>query len=181
MPDYLRPRVSGATIFFTVALAERGSDLLVREVGRLRGAVRATQKARAFGIDAWVVLPDHLHCVWTLPAGETDFSTRWGAIKARFSRSVREVGFQRRAEFTPAVNLAGTRWRGEPRPTHRPGIKSGPDLPAPFYRYRQTSHELIERLAHLVDDLVDMGVLGDELGGDDADVAGELYVAAVPE
>ena len=55
MPDYLRPRVSGATIFFTVALAERGSDLLVREVGRLRDAVQATQTARPFGIDAWVI------------------------------------------------------------------------------------------------------------------------------
>ena len=89
MPNYLRPRVCGATIFFTVSLAEPGSDLLVREVARLRESVRATRVARPFAIDAWVVLPDHLHCVWTLPEGDADFSTRWGAIKGRFSRGLR--------------------------------------------------------------------------------------------
>ncbi len=90
MPNYIRPCVTGARIFFTVRLAERGSDLLVREIGRLRAAVRATCAERAFGIDAWVVLPDHLHCVWTLPEGDRDFATRWGAIKARFTRSLRD-------------------------------------------------------------------------------------------
>jgi putative transposase len=94
MPNYLRPRVSGATIFFTVTLAERGSDLLVREIGRLREAVQMTRAARPFAIDAWVVLPDHLHCVWTLPEGDTNFSMRWGAIKGRFSRNL-HVGRRR--------------------------------------------------------------------------------------
>jgi len=93
MPSYRRPKVSGATVFFTVALARRGSDLLLREVARLREAVWATQADRPFHADAWVVLPDHLHCVWTLPEGDRDFSTRWGAIKARFSMSMRRAGF----------------------------------------------------------------------------------------
>src|SRR6056297_4359929 len=93
MPDYVRPRVAGARVFFTVALAERGSRVLVDEVGRLREAVRMTRAERPFGIDAWVVLPDHLHCVWTLPAGDADYSVRWGAIKARFSMSCRRAGF----------------------------------------------------------------------------------------
>lgn len=88
MPRYIRPRVPGATIFFTVALAERGGDLLIRERDRLRMAVRDTRAERPFAIDAWVVLPDHLHCVWTLPEGDRDFPTRWGAIKARFSRGL---------------------------------------------------------------------------------------------
>ena len=88
MSDYIRPRVGGASIFFTVTLAERGSDLLVREVGALREAVRETRAAHPFRIEAWVVMPDHLHAVWTLPEGDTAYSTRWGAIKARFSRSV---------------------------------------------------------------------------------------------
>lgn len=72
-------------MFFTVALADRRGDLLVREVERLRGAVRATRTERPFRIDAWVVLPDHLHAVWTLPEGDGDFSTRWRLIKSRFS------------------------------------------------------------------------------------------------
>ena len=92
MSTYRGPKVSGATVFFTVALAERGSTLLVDEVARLREAARGTKAERPFGIDAWVVLPDHLHAVWTLPAGDGDHSTRWGAIKARFTMAVRRAG-----------------------------------------------------------------------------------------
>ena len=88
MPNYIRPRAPGATIFFTVTLAERGSDLLVREIDRLRGAVVATRRERPFAVDAWVVLPDHMHCVWTLPEGDRDFPTRWRLIKSRFSRGL---------------------------------------------------------------------------------------------
>jgi putative transposase len=54
----------------------------------LREAVRATRAERPFGIDAWVVLPDHLHCVWTLPEGDRDFSTRWRLIKGRLAASL---------------------------------------------------------------------------------------------
>ena len=93
MPDYLRPKLPGASVFFTVALADRGSDVLVREIGRLREAVREVRGERPFAIDAWVVLPDHMHAVWTLPDGDADFSTRWGAIKARFSMAMRRAGF----------------------------------------------------------------------------------------
>ena len=57
----------------------------MREIERLRQAVRVTRAERPFGIDAWVVLPDHIHAIWTLPAGDGDFSTRWRLIKARFS------------------------------------------------------------------------------------------------
>lgn len=75
--NYIRPRVTGARIFFTIALADRGSDLLVREVARLRETVRETRAERPFGIDAWVLLPDHLHAMWTPPEGDAEFSTRW--------------------------------------------------------------------------------------------------------
>ena len=88
MPRYRRFRRKGGTYFFTVNLARRGSRLLVDEIEALRDAVRVTQSERPFEIDAMVVLPDHLHAVWTLPPGDADFSTRWGAIKARFTRRV---------------------------------------------------------------------------------------------
>lgn len=93
MSNYRRPKHSGACVFFTVNLADRASDLLVREVEVLRRAVMQTRRERPFEIDAWVVLPDHMHCVWTLPEGDADFSTRMGAIKARFSMDVRRAGF----------------------------------------------------------------------------------------
>jgi len=88
MSRYRRPRSPGASIFFTVNLAQRGSDLLVREVETLRIAVKKTRQERPFQIDAWVVLPDHMHCVWTLPAGDAAYSKRWGVIKARFSMQI---------------------------------------------------------------------------------------------
>ncbi|GAB1381295.1 REP-associated tyrosine transposase [Pararhodobacter aggregans] len=50
-----------------------------------------TRIERPFGIDAWVVLPDHRHCVWALPEGDADFATRWSVIKARFSRAMPPV------------------------------------------------------------------------------------------
>ena len=79
MSCHRRPRVPGATIFFTVCLAERGADTLVREIATLRDAVRRTRAGRPFRIAACVVLPDHLHCVRTLPPGDCDFPTRWRA------------------------------------------------------------------------------------------------------
>lgn len=91
MSNYLRPRIPGATVFLTVCLAERGSDLLVRRIGDLRASVREALHAQPFRIDAWVVLPDHMHCVWTLPDGDADLGGRVGRIKAAFSREMPQV------------------------------------------------------------------------------------------
>lgn len=88
MPDYRRNRVPGGSYFFTVNLRDRCSDVLVGEIETLRSAVRATRARHPFHIDAWVVLPDHMHCLWTLPPGDADFPLRWRTIKALFSRCV---------------------------------------------------------------------------------------------
>jgi putative transposase len=88
MPHYIRPRIPGASVFFTVALADRSGRLLVEHVDSLRSAVRQTRHERPFRIEARVVLPDHLHAVWTLPEGDADYSLRWRLIKARFSREL---------------------------------------------------------------------------------------------
>lgn len=88
MPHYIRPRIPGASVFFTVALADRSGRLLVEHVDSLRSAVRQTRHERPFRIEAWVVLPDHVHAVWTLPEGDADYSLRWRLIKARFSREL---------------------------------------------------------------------------------------------
>ena len=86
MSDYRRARVPGATYFFTVNLRDRRSGLLVREVELLRATVRATKARHPFHIDAWVVLPDHMHCLWTLPEGDADFALRWKVIKFAFAK-----------------------------------------------------------------------------------------------
>jgi putative transposase len=87
MPRYIRAFVPGGTFFFTVAILERRRRLLTDTIDALRTAFAGTQAKRPFTIDAAVILPDHLHCLWTLPASDADFSTRWHAIKAAFSRS----------------------------------------------------------------------------------------------
>jgi putative transposase len=88
MPNYRRNRVPGATYFFTVNLRDRRSRLLTSKIDTLRAAVRATRSARPFHIDAWVVLPEHMHCLWTLPCDDSDFPGRWQSIKTAFSKSV---------------------------------------------------------------------------------------------
>ena len=89
MLDYRRYRVSGGTYFFTVNLLERcPNDLLVGHIDILRSVVRDVRSKRPFVIDAWVVLPDHLHCVWTLPPGDDDFANRWRLIKQGFSKAL---------------------------------------------------------------------------------------------
>jgi putative transposase len=89
MPDYRRYRMAGGTYFFTVNLLQRyPNDLLVRYIEWLRAIVREVRKKWPFHIDAWVILPDHLHCVWTLPPGDNDFTNRWRLIKQGFSRAL---------------------------------------------------------------------------------------------
>lgn len=87
MPEYRRIKTPGATFFFTVNCARRdGNWMLADHIDLLRECVRDVKKGHPFEIDAMVVLPEHLHCIWTLPAGDADYGTRWGLIKAGFSR-----------------------------------------------------------------------------------------------
>ncbi len=88
MTAYRRLYIPGGTFFFTVRLADRRSDLLVARITLLRDCFAAAQARWPFSIDAAVVLPDHLHMIWTLPPGDSDFSARWRLIKAAFSRHV---------------------------------------------------------------------------------------------
>ena len=89
MRTYIRHREPGGCYFFTLNLAERrGNSLLVDRVDALREAFRATREDRPFAMEAIVVLPDHLHCLWRLPLGDVDYSTRWRLIKSRFSRRI---------------------------------------------------------------------------------------------
>jgi putative transposase len=88
MPEYRRNYLAGGCFFFTVNLADRTSDLLLREINTLRLAIRATMQGQPFTIDAWVILPEHMHCLWTLPEGDSDYSRRWRAIKKDFSKAL---------------------------------------------------------------------------------------------
>src|SRR5205807_631458 len=88
MTGYRRNFIAGGSFFFTVNLAERRLRLLTDHVDELRAAFREIRERYPFATDAMVVLPDHLHVVWTLPEGDSDFATRWRQIKSAFSRKL---------------------------------------------------------------------------------------------
>lgn len=67
MRNYERTRVQGGTYFFTVNLAERHvSTLLVDRIDALKDEFRRTRQDHLFTMPAFVVLPEHLHCIWKL-------------------------------------------------------------------------------------------------------------------
>lgn len=82
MSNYRRANVGGGTFFFTVVTYRRQRILCDDDVrDALRAGIEKTRVGHPFDIDAWVLLPDHLHCIWTLPPGDADFGTRWAIIK----------------------------------------------------------------------------------------------------
>jgi putative transposase len=105
MPNYRRAFIPGGCWFFTVNLLERRQTLLVDHIAALREATAKALKSRPCTIDAFVVLPDHLHAVWTLPPGDSDFSTRWRLIKSYFSRTLPKR--ERRSDVRVARNERG--------------------------------------------------------------------------
>ena len=88
MVQYRRNRVMGGSYFFTVTLRDRKSTVLIDHLEFLREAVRKTREARPFTIEAWVVLPEHMHALWTLPPDDADYSSRWRSIKSHFTHQL---------------------------------------------------------------------------------------------
>ena len=95
------PRRDG---FLHRGLSAAGATLLVDHIALLKEAMAETRATRPFQIDAWVVLSDHMHFVWTLPEGDCALGVRVGAMKARFTRKVKAKG---RVGFHP------TNWPGK--------------------------------------------------------------------
>ena len=91
---YRRAKIKGGTYFFTVVTYKR-IKILNRpdSAALLKRAIEKVRKSYPFKIDAIVLLPEHLHCIWTLPHGDADFSTRWRLIKSYFSRNFSRVGW----------------------------------------------------------------------------------------
>ena len=93
MSSYRRYFLPGATYFFTVVTYER-QPILTQPLARscLRAAIRTVKQKRPFDLVALVLIPDHIHTVWTLPRGDADYPTRWAQIKESFTRRYLAVG-----------------------------------------------------------------------------------------
>ena len=91
MPNYTRSNISGGTYFITQVTYQR-EPWLCNEVGRkaLREALEKVREKHPFSIDAFVLLPDHFHCLWTLPPEDKDFSLRMRLIKTYVIKHYRE-------------------------------------------------------------------------------------------
>jgi len=107
MSRYRRAR-DGNTYFFTVVTFKR-QPILCLDICRkaLREVIDEVKLSHPFKIEAWVLLPDHLHCIWKLPEGDVDYSMRWGLIKKEFSKKVK--------------NSVGTAHPTKSRERHREG------------------------------------------------------------
>ena len=82
MSNYRRARVPGGNYFFTLVSHDRRPVLTNENVrAALRAAVQTVREEHPFVVEAWVLLPDHLHCLWRLPEGDADYSMRWAKIK----------------------------------------------------------------------------------------------------
>ena len=105
MTSYRRLRLPGATYFFTVCLQDRSASTLTDHIDLLRDAYRRTIAELPVICPAMVVLPNHLHAVWTEPEGEVHYSERWRRIKARFSHSLDH-------DYAPTASKQRKRERG---------------------------------------------------------------------
>jgi len=140
---YRRVKIGGGTYFFTVNLAERKRSLLVDHIGHLRNIFRLVKSRHPFAIEAIVILPDHLHAIWTLPEGDADYSTRWALIKAGFSR-----GLERGERIRQSRQSKGERGIWQRRfweHTLRDDLDFGQHVD--YIHYNPVKHGLVARVA----------------------------------
>jgi putative transposase len=104
MTNYRRLKIAGGSYFFTVVTYQR-RPWLCDEVARqqLRSAILHVRQQHPFTIDEMVLLPDHLHCIWTLPEGDRDYSIRWSLIKRYVTQKCKE-------SIEPQASISQSRW-----------------------------------------------------------------------
>jgi putative transposase len=165
MVRYRRNWLHGGTYFFTLVLADRRSTALVDNIAALRLAFRATRQERPFTIHAIVVLPDHLHAIFTLPQDDFDFAGRWRRIKGHFSTSLLAAGTANRRRANGELAL----WQ---RRYWEHTIRDENDFArhADYVHYNPVKHGLVNRVRdwphssfHLY---VRRGILSGDWGGD---------------
>lgn len=89
--QYRRAFIDGSTYFFTVNLLEHDKSLLTDHIDLLKQSIKTVKSRHPFHIDAMVILPEHLHAIWSLPNGDHNYPTRWRLIKSNFSRGLSKI------------------------------------------------------------------------------------------
>ncbi len=147
MPNYRRAFLPGGTFFFTVVTFQR-RKLFERSECRLvlRETIERVRQKHPFFIDAWVLLPEHMHCIWTLPEGDSNYSGRWSMIKSGFSMRTKK-------------NLHKPEWINASRQKHREStiwqrrfwehlIRDDEDyrIHVDYIHYNPVKHELVKQV-----------------------------------
>ena len=171
MPRYVRAK--GSIFFFTVALAQRPSNLLIEEIERLRRIYRIVQQRYPFETIAICVLPDHIHALWALPADDENFSARWNSIKGGFSRGLD-------AQIRSASKV-GKREKGVwQRRYWEHAIRDEADFQrhVDYIHYNPVKHGYVTRVADWPHSsfhrYVERGILAPDWGGDLSDIRGSF-------
>jgi putative transposase len=142
MVRYQRQYIPGGSYFFTVTLADRRSTALTDHISALRAAFRAVKAESPFTIDAIVILPDHLHALFTLPENDANYSDRWRRIKANFTKSLVASG-------APLVPDARGEYRLWQRQFWEHTIRNENDLArhVDYIHINPVKHGLVDRVA----------------------------------
>jgi putative transposase len=174
MSRYRRANIEGGAFFFTLALANRSSDLLIREIDRPRRAYKLVQERLPFETIAICILPDHLHALWLLPDGDADFSSRWSLFKSGFSRGL-PAAVSRSASKT-AKREKGI-WQ---RRYWEHAIRDDTDVErhVDYIHYNPVKHGLVSRVTDWpyssFHGYVERGILSADWGGDLIDLPGQF-------
>jgi putative transposase len=172
MSRYRRANIDGGVFFFTVTLADRSSDLLIRHIDRLRRVYASVQQRHPFETIAICVLHDHMHAVWSLPPGDTDFPLRWSLIKSGFSR--RLVGRILRSKSQIAKREKGI-WQ---RRYWEHAIRNDADLErhVDYIHFNPVKHGYVSRACDWPHSsfhrFVERGILPSDWGGDLSNIPG---------
>ncbi len=144
MPNHIRNRVKGGCYFFTVNLLERyQNQLLIEQIDLLRNAVSRVRNQHPFHIDGWVVLPEHMHFILTLPKGDDDYATKIRLIKTSFSKKLPKT--ERRSTVRQNRGERGI-WQ---RRFWEHSIRDEPDYIAhmDYLHYNPVKHGHVEQVA----------------------------------
>ncbi len=80
--------IPGGSYFFTVVTYERQPIFEnPRAIQLLKDAFHWTKVKHPYFVQALVILPDHLHTIWTLPEDDANYPLRWSLIKGYFSKN----------------------------------------------------------------------------------------------
>ncbi len=174
MSRYRRAKIEGGVFFFTVALADRSSKLLLKHIDRLRRMYQSVQKRNPFETIAICILPDHPHAIWALPGGDSDFAMRWSLIKSAFSRGLP-------VDVPRSASKVARRERGIwQRRYWEHAIRDDRDLERhlDYIHFNPVKHGYVTKVAEWPHSsfhrFVSRGVLPKDWGGDMRDLAGEF-------